>query len=48
MVSISLTISAILAILAGLIIIFWPKTLRLAIGGYLLLAGSLRLIDLYF
>lgn len=39
------SISAILAIAAGLMVLFWPKTLRIAIGIYLLLIGVLGLIN---
>jgi len=41
-----LTISAILAIVAGLMVLFWPKMFRIALGIYLLLIGILRLIDM--
>ena len=46
MVSVTLTISTILAILAGLLVLFWPKMFRIALGIYLLLIGILGLIDL--
>lgn len=46
MVALILTLSAVLAILAGLMVLFWPKALRMALGIYLLLIGILRLIEL--
>jgi len=46
MASIILTISAILAIVIGLMVLFWPKILRYAVGIYLLLIGILRLIEI--
>jgi uncharacterized membrane protein HdeD (DUF308 family) len=45
MVSISLTISAILAIIVGLIVLIWPKVINYAIGLYLIAFGILRLIN---
>ena len=41
-----LTISAILAIVAGLMVLFWPKAIRIALGVYLLLIGVLRLMEI--
>ena len=46
MTTITLTLSAILAIIAGLLVLFWPKMFRLAIGAYLLLFGVLKLLEL--
>ncbi len=46
MAAITLTISAVLAILAGLLVLFWPKMLRISIGVYLLLIGILRIVDI--
>ncbi len=43
---ITLTISAVLAIVAGILILFWPKMLRIGIGIYLLLFGILKIIEL--
>ena len=43
-----LTLSAILAILAGILVLIWPKALRLGVGIYLILIGILRLIELNF
>ncbi len=45
MVSISLTISAILAIVVGLIVLIWPKVINYAIGFYLIAFGILKLIN---
>jgi len=44
---ISLTVSAILAILAGVVILIWPKTLNVAVGLWLLISGILQLIAQY-
>lgn len=41
----SLTISGILAILIGIIVLVWPKTLNYAIGLYLLITGLLQIIQ---
>jgi len=46
MVYITWSISAILAIVAGLMVLFWPKTLRIAIGIYLLFIGVLGIINI--
>lgn len=46
MAAIILTISAVLAILAGLMVLFWPKIFRIALGIYLLLIGVLKLVEL--
>jgi len=46
MASITLTISGILAILAGLLVLFFPKLLRIAVGLYLLVIGVLNLVNL--
>lgn len=45
MASISLTISAVLSIIVGIIVLVFPKILNYAIGIYLLLIGILRLIE---
>lgn len=47
MATISLTISAILAIILGLVILIWPKLLRWAVGLYLLIFGILQLLGNY-
>jgi len=47
MVALSLTISALLAIILGLLVLAFPKLLRWAIGLYLLIGGILQLIALY-
>ncbi|MBI2449060.1 DUF3096 domain-containing protein [Candidatus Pacearchaeota archaeon] len=41
--TIVLTISAVLAIIIGILILIWPKLIRLAIGFYLILFGILQL-----
>jgi len=45
MVAIAFTISAILAIIVGLLVLIWPKFLRLAVGIYLILFGILQLVS---
>ncbi len=45
---ISITISAILAIILGLLVLVWPKLLRWAVGLYLIIFGILQLISQYF
>lgn len=45
MVSITIAISGILAILAGLMVIIKPRWIRWAIGIYLILIGVVRLVD---
>lgn len=45
--AISLTISAILAIVLGLLILIFPKLLRIAVGFYLLIVGLLQLFSSY-
>jgi uncharacterized membrane protein HdeD (DUF308 family) len=47
MVLISLALSAILAILAGIVILIWPKSLNVAVGLWLLISGILQLIAQY-
>jgi len=47
MVAISLTISAILSIILGILILLFPKLLRIALGFYLLIIGILGLINIY-
>ena len=45
MVSITITgISAGLAIIAGLLILIWPKLLRWALGLYLIILGIIQLL----
>ncbi|MBX4196506.1 DUF3096 domain-containing protein [Candidatus Pacearchaeota archaeon] len=41
----SVTISAVLAIIVGIIILIWPKFLNIAVGIYLLIAGFLNLFS---
>ncbi len=45
MVSIALTLSAILAIVVGLLVLVWPKFLRISIGLYLIIFGALQLLQ---
>ena len=42
-----LTISAILAIIFGVIILIWPKIINYAIGIWLILYGLLQIIGSY-
>jgi uncharacterized membrane protein HdeD (DUF308 family) len=44
---ISLTISAILAIIAGVVILAWPKVLNVVVGLWLLISGVLQLVAQY-
>lgn len=44
MVSLVLTLSAIISIIVGLLVLVWPKLLRVAIGLYLLVFGILQLL----
>ena len=44
MVVITVAIAGILAILAGILVLVWPKILRFAIGFYLILWGILQMI----
>ncbi len=44
MAALTITVSAILAIVVGLLILIWPKLLRIALGLYLIIAGILALI----
>ncbi len=43
---VSITISAVLAIIVGLIILIWPKSLNIAVGLWLLITGILQLIQI--
>lgn len=43
MVAISLTISAVLAIILGIVVLVFPKLLRWAVGLYLIVFGILQL-----
>jgi hypothetical protein len=36
--------SAVLAIIVGVLILIWPKLIRIALGLYLIIAGILQLI----
>ncbi|MGV8142466.1 MAG: DUF3096 domain-containing protein [Candidatus Pacearchaeota archaeon] len=45
MVAIAFTLSAILAIIVGILILIWPKLLRFALGLYLVIFGILQLLS---
>lgn len=45
MATISITITAVLSIILGILILVWPKVLRIALGLYFLLVGILSLIN---
>jgi len=47
-ISISLTISALLAILLGILVLVFPKLLRWAVGLYLIIFGVLQLVNQYY
>ncbi len=44
MVAITVTISAILAIILGIIILIWPKALNLAVAIWLIFYGLLQIV----
>ncbi|MAG01712.1 hypothetical protein CMI42_00065 [Candidatus Pacearchaeota archaeon] len=44
MVSVTLTASAIISIVAGILILVWPRSFRILLGLYLLIVGVLQLI----
>lgn len=44
MVLINVAISAILAIIVGILVLVWPKILRIALGLYLIAVGILQLV----
>ena len=37
--------SGILAIIAGLLVLFWPKLIRFALGIYLIVVGILQILQ---
>jgi uncharacterized membrane protein HdeD (DUF308 family) len=45
MVSVNLTISGVLAIIVGVLILIWPKILNIAVGLYLLIIGILNILN---
>ncbi len=45
MVLIKATLSAVLTLIAGLLVLVWPKLLRVALGVYLIIIGILGLVD---
>ncbi len=47
MVLISLTLVAILSIIAGIIILIWPKILNIVVALWLIIAGMLQLLSNY-
>lgn len=46
-IAISAIIAAILTIIAGIVVLIWPRILNVAVGIWLLLTGFLKLIELY-
>ena len=48
MVAITLTLSAILAIIFGIIILIWPKALNLLVAVWLIISGILQLVGTAF
>jgi hypothetical protein len=46
--AISLTISAVVAIIAGIVILIWPKSLNLAVAFWLILYGILEFTSPYY
>lgn len=40
---VNVTVTAIITILAGLAVLFWPKIFRIVLGVYLLIVGILQL-----
>ncbi len=48
MVAVSFTISAVLAIILGILVLVFPKLLRWAVGFYLVIFGILQLINQYY
>ena len=46
-VALSFTISAVLAIIVGLLVLVFPKLLRIAVGLYLIIVGVLQLLGNY-
>jgi hypothetical protein len=47
MATITLTIGAVLALIAGILVLAVPKFLRYAVGIYLLAIGALELLNIY-
>ncbi|MBS3072086.1 DUF3096 domain-containing protein [Candidatus Pacearchaeota archaeon] len=45
---ITLTLSAILAIIFGIVILIWPRALNMAVALYLILFGVLQFFDIGF
>ncbi len=45
MVALKLTISAALSLIAGLLILFFPKLIRISLGLYLIIIGLISWID---
>lgn len=45
MATVKITITAIITLLAGILILAWPRMFRILLGVYLILIGVLQLID---
>jgi hypothetical protein len=45
MVLLTVTVAAILTVIAGMIVLIWPKSLNIAVGLWLIITGFLRLIE---
>ena len=45
--AISILISAILAIILGIMVLIWPKILNLVVGLWLLIFGITQLVSIY-
>jgi len=45
---ISVTISAVLAIIFGIAVLVWPRALNLVVALYLIITGALQLVGQYF
>jgi hypothetical protein len=45
---INLAISGVVALIAGILILFLPKLFRVIVGGYLLFVGLIHVFNLHF
>ena len=45
MATLRVTLSAIITLLAGVLILAWPKMFRILLGVYLIVIGILQLVD---
>ncbi|MFW6283237.1 MAG: DUF3096 domain-containing protein [Minisyncoccales bacterium] len=43
----TLAVSGIVALIAGIVVLVWPKSLNLVVGLWLLISGALQLIQSY-